>query len=126
MLLALFPSTIAPKFKGVYSFFERIETGRLAVFLPELVLFQCYFVLTSFYDVPRPEAAEKLARLLQFRGIKMREKEVVGACLDKLQEKSLDLVDAYLLAWAESKGAPGIYSFDGDLATDATDILPIK
>jgi predicted nucleic acid-binding protein len=90
MLLALFPSTIAPKFKGVYSFFERIETGRLAVFLPELVLFQCYFVLTSFYDVPRPEAAEKLARLLQFRGIKMREKEVVGACLDKLQEKSLD------------------------------------
>ncbi len=120
------PATIAPQFSGVYSFFEKVENGRLAVHLPELVLFQAYFVLTSFYQVPRPEAAEKLGRLLSFRGIKMPDKSIVSACLKRLEEKNIDLVDAYLLAWAENKGIPGIYSFDSDLVTGTTDILPIK
>ncbi len=120
------PDAIDPKFVGVYSFFEKIETGRLMVQLPELVLFQAYFVLTSYYRVPRSEAAKKLGSLVTFRGIRMAEKEIAIACLKRLEEKNLDLVDAYLLAWAEQKGIPGIYSFDSDLATDAVDTLPVK
>ena len=53
------PESIDPEFRGVYGFFEKVETGRLSVHLPELVLFQAYFVLTSFYRVPRQEAHEK-------------------------------------------------------------------
>ena len=45
------PESIDPKFSGVYSFFDKLETGRLTVHLPDLVLFQTYFVLTSFYNV---------------------------------------------------------------------------
>jgi len=120
------PETIDPKFRGVYSFFRKIETGRLTVWLPGVVLFQAYFVLASFYRVPRPETAEKLGRILTFRGIVMADKAIVAECLRRLEQKSLDLVDAYLLAWTEKKGAPGVYSFDSDLATDTVDILPVK
>ena len=120
------PESIDPKFAGVYSFFEKLETGRLAVYLPELVLFQAYFVLTSYYRVPRAEAAGKLRALLTFRGITMSEKDIVCSCLERLETNNLDLVDAYLLAWAESKGVPGVYSFDADLASDTCDILPVK
>jgi predicted nucleic acid-binding protein len=120
------PKAIAPKFKGVYPFFEKIETGRLAVHLAELVLFQAYFVLTSFYKVPRPEAAAKLGALLAFRGIRMAEKDIAVACLKRLETENLDLVDAYLLAWVENKGAPGVYSFDSDFGTKAVELLPVK
>ena len=120
------PETIDPKFKGVCSFFGKLEAGTLAACLPELVLFQAYFVLTSYYEVPREEAAKKLERLLNFRGIEMNEKQIVADCLRQLQQKSLDLVDAYLLAWAESKGVPGVYSFGGDLATENVEVLPVK
>lgn len=120
------PETIPKKFKGVFTFFEKIEMGQLVVRLPELVLFQAYFVLTSFYKAPRSEAAEKLGRLVEFRGIKMSDKDIVSACLKRLEEKNLDLVDAYLLAWVEARGVPGVYSFDADLATDKVEILPVK
>lgn len=83
------PETIPPKFRGVYSFFQKVENGRLAVHLPELVLFQAYFVLTSFYQVPRPEVAEKLGRLLNFRGIKMPDKAIVSACLTRLSRRAM-------------------------------------
>lgn len=120
------PDKIPAKFKGVYSFFDKIETGRLAVRLPEVVLFQTYFVLTSYYEVPRPEAAHALRRILKFRGIQMHDKEIVDACLSRLEHENLDLVDAYLIAWAENKGLPGIYSFDSDLKTDELDLLPVR
>ncbi|MDF7801881.1 hypothetical protein P4C99_20560 [Pontiellaceae bacterium B1224] len=51
------PETIKPKFKGVYSFFEKVERGETKVLLPELVLFEAFFVLTSFYEVPTTKAA---------------------------------------------------------------------
>jgi len=120
------PKTIAPRFKGVYSFFEKIESGQLVVHLAELVLFQTYFVLTSFYKVPRPVAAAKLGELLAFRGIRIPEKEIALACLKRLETENLDIVDAYLLEWVEIKGAPGVYSFDSDLDTKAVPLLPVQ
>jgi predicted nucleic acid-binding protein len=65
------PEECDARFRGVFSFFEKIETGQLLVVVPELVLSEAYFVLTSFYAVPRREAAEKLRRLVQFRGVRM-------------------------------------------------------
>jgi len=120
------PETIDAKFRGVYSFFEKIETGRLAVHLADVVLFQAYFVLTSFYKVPRSEAAAKLGGLLAFRGIRMADKEIAVACLKRLETENLDLVDTYLLARVESKGSPGVYSFDSDLGTNDVELLPVK
>jgi predicted nucleic acid-binding protein len=110
----------------VYSFFEQVETGKLVVHLVELVLFQTYFVLRSFYKVPRPVAAEKLGKLLQFRGIKMSEKEISIACLKRLETENLDIVDAYLLEWVKTKGVSGVYSFDRDLETKAVHLLPVE
>ena len=120
------PETIDVKFRGIYSFFTKLESGKLSVHLPELVLFQTYFVLTSYYGVPSPEAAEKLATLLMLPGIKMHHKEIVSDCLKRLQQKKQDIVDAYLLAWAENKGLPGVYSFDKGIATETVDVLPVR
>lgn len=119
------PATIDPKFSGVYGFFRKIEEGILRVRLPELVLFRTYFVLTSYYRVPRQTAARKLGRLIAFRGFIMPDRPVATACLRCLQEHNLDLVDAYLLAWQQVKGTSGVYSFDAELRKKGLSLLPV-
>ena len=119
------PETIPEPCKGVFAFFEKVEQGIIKVNLPSLVLFQSYFVLTSYYDVPRPEAAEKLEALLAFKGILIAERNVVRDCLRLLQERSLDLVDAYLVAYSRAQGLKGVYSFDKDLESCGLKLLTI-
>jgi len=119
------PATIDKKFKGVYRYFQKLETGRHNAGLIELVLFQCYFVLTSFYRVSRVEAAEKLARLLTFKGIHMADKEIATACMKILQKKKMDIVDAYFLVWSEVTKISSVYSYDKELEKQGLKLLKI-
>ena len=119
------PDAIAAKFRGVFPFFEGLAKGKKKAYLPPLVLFQTYFVLTSFYKVPANEAAEKLAALLSFKGISTTEKAILRACMRLLQGKELDLVDAYILAYSKVKGLKGVYSYDQDLKKAGLALLPI-
>lgn len=119
------PATIDPQFKGVYSFFTRLERGELNAELTELVVFQAYFVLTGFYGVSTAEAAEKLERLVSFKGLHLASKDVVLQCLSRLQKERLDIVDAYILAWSERHGIDEVYSFDGDLEKMGLTLLEV-
>ncbi len=120
------PDSIPDKFKGVFSFFPRLETGELKAKLPDLVLFQTLFVLTSFYKVPQNEAAQKLLELVSFRGIQVVNKDVLVTCLRLLTEKKVDVVDAYILAYAKKKNIKSIYSFDKDLQKLGLTLLPVE
>lgn len=119
------PNTVPTKFRGVFPFFGKLEREETTAFLPDLVLFQAFFVLTSHYEVPSNVAAEKLARLAAFRGISMTEKHIALACLKQLQEGTTDLVDAWLIAWCKDKGSEGVYSFDTDLRKAGLKRLPV-
>ena len=58
------PDRIQRKFKGVFTFFPRIERGEIKIELCELVLFDAFFVLTNLYEVPQHEAADKLSGIV--------------------------------------------------------------
>jgi predicted nucleic acid-binding protein len=120
------PQTINPRFKGVYGFFEKLELGTLKAYLADIVLFQAFFVLTSYYEVPTAVAAEKLQIAVQFRGIQMYDKHVATECLQILQSENIDIVDAYLLAYSRSKGITGVYSFDNDFAMRGLPLLKVE
>lgn len=110
---------------GVFPFFEKLERGEGVALLAPLVLFQSYFVLTSYYGVPRAVAAEKLRALLAFRGLRVPEKAVLRTCLEMLMKRSADVVDAYLAALCGRRQLKGVYSFDRDLRKLGIDILPV-
>ncbi|MBK8869787.1 MAG: PIN domain-containing protein [Elusimicrobia bacterium] len=120
------PKLVKPAYKGVFSFFPKIEAGLLAVEMVDLVVFEVFFVLTRLYRVPRREAAAKLEQLIEFKGIVTRNRSVLRNCLRLLQTRSLDLVDAFLLAVSQEKGVRGIYSFDSDLAKAGLSLLKIE
>ena len=119
------PKTIARSFRGVFAFFEKLERGERTALLTPLVLFQSYFVLTSYYEVPRMEAAAKLRDLLTFKGLRVPDKPVLRMCLDTLSERSVDLVDAYLAALCSSRQLKGVYSFDESLRKLGIELLSV-
>ena len=120
------PETIDRRFSGVFPFFEALERGERRALLPPLVVFQSYFVLVSYYGVPRAEAAEKLGRLLSFRGLTVPERPILRACLQTLAKRSADLVDAYLAALCASRGLRGVHSFDEKLRELGVELLPVE
>jgi predicted nucleic acid-binding protein len=119
------PETLPRRFGRVVPFFEKLERGERSALLPPLVLFQCWFVLTSYYEVPGSEAATALRGLLAFKGLRVPEKPIVRDCLDRLAERPVDLVDAYLAALCSRKGLAGVYSFDKGLAQLGVELLSL-
>ena len=120
------PESVPEKFKGVFSFFEKVERADICVQLPELVLFEAFFVLTSLYKVPAAEAATVLDQIVVFRGVFMQDKVLMHSCLSILQEKKIDLVDAYILAVSRRKSIGAVYSFDRDLQKNGLSLLPVE
>ena len=120
------PETIRPKFRGVYTFFEKVEKGQLHVQLPELVLFEAFFVLTSFYEVPAAKAAQTLDLIVALKGVLMQDKGLMRSCFMLLQNKKIDLVDAYILAVSHQKKIKTVYSFDNDLKKNGLELLKVQ
>ncbi len=120
------PDKIQRKFKGVFTFFPKVERGEIKIELCELVLFESYFVLTKLYEVPQKEAVDSLLGIVSFKGVMMPDKALILSCLKILQTERIDLVDAYLLAFSKKKNIKRIYSFDRDLSKRGLDALDIK
>lgn len=110
------PESITPQFKGVFRFFARLEDGSKSVFCPDIVLFQTYFVLTSYYGVPSRLAAEKLAHIVMFKGMHVTDKTIAAECFRLLMRDDIDIVDAWILSYSVAKGLGGVYSFDKDFS----------
>lgn len=109
------PDEIQSRFKGVYSFFEKLEKKDISAELPELVLFEAFFVLTSYYKIPQDVVAGKLSEIVLLSGVEMPDKVLIISCMDTLKKKKIGLVDAYIYALSKKHGNSEIYSFDSDL-----------
>ena len=119
------PLRVQHRFKGVFSFFPRVEKGEIKIEFCELVLFEAFFVLTRLYEVPQKEAADKLSGIVSYKGVMMPDKPLILSCLKILQTERIDLVDAYLLAISKKKNIKQIYSFDRDLSKRGLDALEV-
>lgn len=81
------------------------------IFLPDVVIAEIVWVLSSFYKVPKEEIAEKIFKVLSFRNIRSNQALLIRA-LYFYRTMNLSFIDAYLAAYTEKEGLEGIYSFD--------------
>ena len=102
------------KFKGVYEFFEKIESGKIIVELKQIVLFQTVFVLKSFYKVPKAQIVEAIGRLLKLKGLKIKEKKTIMQTMHIWDSNNIEIVDAYLIACLQNEDQNILYSYDTD------------
>jgi uncharacterized protein len=97
--------------------FERIERGETTVFLPDVIVGECIFVLTSprGYNLSQKEAAELLTPLLQLTHVEVQNRQTLLRTLTIFAEaKDLDFEDAYLIAAMEQTKTTSLLSYDTD------------
>ncbi len=90
---------------------ERLESGAGRAEIQESVICEAVWTLESFYEVPRPEIAEKLAAILAFPGVRTPGKGTLINALARFSSVSADFVDCLLAAKAKQRGLT-ICSFD--------------
>ena len=102
------------KFKGVFNFFKSIEQKKIEVELKLIVLFQTIFVLKSYYKVPKDRIIYAAMGLLNFKGLRIKEKRIVERMLEIWGSNNIEIVDAYLMASLEKDSRNILYSYDTD------------
>ena len=117
------PASVPPKSRGVFPFFGKLEHGETSAEVPALVFLEAFFVLTSFYQVPAPEAAAKLGTIVMFRGVVLEDKPVLQQCFKLLETENLDAVDAWIVAACRLRAMPEVYSYDADLRRQGLHLL---
>jgi predicted nucleic acid-binding protein len=96
---------------GATALMERLEAGTELAEVLETVIAEAAWTLESFYEVPRPQIAEKLAAVLTFPGVRTPRKGLLVRALARFGSTSADFVDCLLAATAERRNLT-IYSFD--------------
>jgi len=56
----------------------------------------------------------------------MRDKDIILTCLKILQSKKVDLVDAYIFAYAKENKIDAVYSFDSDIKKLGLELSDVK
>jgi predicted nucleic acid-binding protein len=100
-----------------HAFLKRVEAGTETVLLTEGVLVEAVQVLSSrvLYNRPRPEIRQRLAAIVNLRGVRLSNKRLYLRALDLYATSpALDFVDALLVVFAERERPPMVVSFDQD------------
>ena len=113
ILLRFLSGEPAAQAAAVRTLFDRAANGEVMFEVPTLIVAETYYTLTSFYDVERKTAAEKLSMLLRQHGVKLWETGAVLKALETLQNSSVGFSDAYLAAAAGDEKL-AVASFDTD------------
>ena len=114
VLIRFLTNDKSSKYKTLYSFFNSLEKGVLKVELKLIVLFQTAFVLKSYYKVPKENISTSLSALLKFKGIQIKDKNIVMRTLELWNTNNIEIVDCYLIACLENDEQNIIYSYDHD------------
>jgi len=114
VIIRFLTSDKGAKYKTLYSFFKNLEQGKMRVELKLIVLFQTIFVLKSFYKIPKEHIVGSIMDLLGYKGITIREKQVIHRTLELWRENNLEIVDCYQIACLEGDTQNLLYSYDRD------------
>jgi predicted nucleic-acid-binding protein len=80
--------------------------------LTDLVLAECVYVLSSFYEVERSRVAELMRSALALESIDALAPDSLLRALEVYELDRLDFAEAYLVAQAEATGVREVLSFD--------------
>jgi predicted nucleic-acid-binding protein len=82
------------------------------LFLPDLVLAECVYVLESFYEVARPRIAQVMRAAIALPSVAVVDATILLRSLEVYELDRLDYAEAYIVASAEATGVKAILSFD--------------
>ena len=103
---------VEEQYQEVRKLFERGIAKEKKLFTSLIVLFEIYWVLSSFYKEDKREIAKKLAEILKVKFISFNERDLLLKALEVYKTSNLRLEDSYNLVFAKAKKASDFASFD--------------
>jgi len=98
-------------FAQAESLFREASAGRIQLLIRPVIVAETFFVLTSFYEIPRPEAAKVLHTFFEAAGISVDDEGGSLEALKRITSNKVSFADAYLIATAAQTGDT-VASFD--------------
>ena len=94
-------------------------TGKLKLFTSDIVIFEIYWVLSSFYEKDKEQIAKILEAILALKFLKIEGRDIFKKALAiyKGEKKDFDLEDSYNLVFAKDRKASEFKTFDKKLAS---------
>ena len=89
--------------------------GKVELFTSLIVIFEIYWVLSSFYGQKKAEITEILLNILKMEFISIPERLLLEEALKTFAENNISLEDSYNLACAKHSKAEDFLTFDRKL-----------
>lgn len=116
--LRLLLKDISEQHKQAKSFFLQAAEGKVKIFTSLIVLFEIYWVLSSFYGKKKEELVGVLDKVLGMEFVKVEERDFFKQALVVYKNTALDLEDSYNLVFAKSRKATAFKTFDARLKSE--------
>lgn len=113
--LRLLLGDIEKQSKEAKQIFSDGAIGRVKLFTSTIVLFEIYWVLSSFYRKRKSELIELLTNILKMSFVDLEERELLQEAVKLFKKSNLDLEDSYNLVYAKRNKASDFASFDRKL-----------
>lgn len=101
--------------KKVKELFVSAAEGKSKIFTSNIVIFEIFWVLSSYYRKNKSEIISTLEKILALEFIEVDDRAVFVRALTLFQKRSLSLEDCYHLSFASFKKAKSFATFDQKL-----------
>ena len=105
---------------------KKAGKGDVQVLLPSIVIAELVWVLESFYRMETAEIAELVDSILNTPGLTVSDDSIVRSALKRYRTKGVDLVDAWIAAFAQEKGASEIHTCDKKHFKSIDDVVVVQ
>lgn len=93
---------------------QQANDGKAVLHVSAVIVAETFYALRASYGVPKRQAAQTLAGVLNTPAFRLAERNRVMDALARVQSANVDFGDAYLAASAAETATP-VASFDRDL-----------
>lgn len=107
---------ISPQHSKAKKLFRLGAVGDVELFTSVIVIFEIFWVMTTFYKKSKQEVILILKEVLTMKFIEFSESLVLQKTLNLYENSSLELEDCYNIQYAKSKGVTGFATFDKKLS----------
>jgi predicted nucleic-acid-binding protein len=86
--------------------------GEIVLLIPSVVIAELVWVLQSYYKLERSEIVPLLNAILHTHGVEVSDKAVVSNAIAIYGDRTVDFIDAWIVAFAKATEVRTIYTFD--------------
>lgn len=95
--------------------FQQAAQGRISLITSTIVIFEIYWVLSSFYKRQKSQLTNLLTKILAMTFIALQDRAILTESLKLFKKTNLNLEDCYNLSFAKSQKVESFKTFDAKL-----------